>query len=525
LGNRIKSQLKETSKKMEKSVGNKKMRSSSFKLIISSWIDYIIPDKNERDPKFRNYLARLSSSGLLVAGILTIVGIILLMSIYMILGAKLMWIYKPGVSFPLPIVEKAIIFFIGIVCLILSRFHRDPQWGRLVIFILIITVCAASVWDDVVRGDISFSAAYLMLIMLVGVGAMPFRPWQVLMIGAIITISFYFLFRIFPIPEGLESAVPKANSFVVLIMATILSTIVTGAIYRSRVFLYRSRQKEIVLRKAVTEFASELNEINFKLRQTRDQLIQSKQMEALGNLVAGVAHEVNTPLGAINSNADTAQRALKIISSALESDDSLPWPEEKEEKVSRSLKTLSELHSSTVLAAGRIDKIIRALRGFACLDEAEFQTYDLHKGIDDTITLFTTNLEKQVEINRDFCVLPKISCNPGKLNQVFMNLLTNSVQAIEKKGVVTIRTHLEGEWVMIQFIDNGKGIPRQDLEHIFDPGFTSKGVGVGTGLGLSICYRILEDHGGSIDVSSEVDKGATFTIRLPVIMSDKIAEG
>lgn len=510
---------------MEKVVENKKRSPSSFKQIILSWIDYIIPDKNERDPRFRNYLGRLSSAGLLVAGILAIVGVVLLVSIYLLLGWKLAWINKPGVSDTLPMVDKIIILIIGVVCMALSRVHRGPQWGRMVIFILALTVCVAIVWDDVVRGDISFSAGYLTLVILGGAGAMPFRPWQILTLGAIITISFYSSFRFFPIPEGIEAVMPKANSFVVLTMATILSTIITGAIYRSRVFLYRARQQEILLRKAITEFASELNEINFKLHQTQDQLIQSKQMEALGNLVAGVAHEVNTPLGAISSNADTAQRALKVIISALESDDSLPWPEEKEEKVSRALKTLSELHGSTILAAGRIDKIVRALRGFACLDEAEFQTYDLHKGIDDTITLITTSLEKQVEINRDFCVLPKISCNPGKLNQVFMNLLTNSVQAIEKKGVVTIRTQLEGEWVVIQFIDNGKGIPSQDLKHIFNPGFTSKGVGVGTGLGLSICYRILDDHGGSIDVSSEMDKGATFTIRLPVTMSDKTTEG
>jgi signal transduction histidine kinase len=510
---------------MEKSAAHKKMSSSSFKQKFSSWIDYIIPDKNERDPKFRDYLARLSSAGMFVAGILVFVAIILLMIVYMILGAKVVWTYKPGVSFPLPMVEKVIILFIGVICLILSRLHRNPQWGRLMIFILVLAVCAAAVWDDVVRGDISFSAAYFVVIMLGGVGAMPFRPWQVLVLGAIITISFYFVCRFYPVPEGLESAVPKANSFVVLITTTILLTIITGAIYRSRAFMYRSRQKQIVLRKAVTEFASELNDINFKLRQTRDQLIQSKQMAALGNLVAGVAHEVNTPLGAINSNADTAQRALNIICSAVKSDDSLPWSKGKKEKVNKALKTLSELHDFTTLAASRINTIVKALRGFACLDEAEFQAYDLHKGIEDTITLFTTNLEKQVKIKRDFCALLKIPCNLGKLNQVFMNLLSNSVEAIEKRGVITIRTRLDGDCAVIQFIDNGRGIPRQDLDRIFDPGFTKKGVGVGTGLGLSICYRVLEDHGGSIDVSSEVGKGTTFTIRLPVTRFDKTAEG
>jgi signal transduction histidine kinase len=308
-------------------------------------------------------------------------------------------------------------------------------------------------------------------------------------------------------------------------MATILFTIITGAIYRNRLFLYRSRQQEILLRKSITEFASELNEINFKLRQTQDQLIQSKQMAALGNLVAGVAHEVNTPLGAIHSNADTAQRALNIISSVVESDESLPWSKEKEEKVNKSLKTLSELHNSTTLAASRINTIVTALRGFACLDVAEYQTVDVHQGIEDTITLFTANLEKKIKIKKDFGPLPEISCRLGKLNQVFMNLLSNAVQAIEKRGVITIRTRLEGDCVLIQFMDNGKGIPRQNLDRIFDPGFTSKGVGVGTGLGLSICYRVLEDHGGSIDVSSEEGKGSTFTIRLPVTRSETTGEG
>jgi signal transduction histidine kinase len=170
----------------------------------------------------------------------------------------------------------------------------------------------------------------------------------------------------------------------------------------------------------------------------------------------------------------------------------------------------------TALAAGRIDKIVTALRGFAGLDEAEYLTFDVHKGIEDTITLFTANLKKRVKIKRDFRLPQKIFCNPGQLNQVFMNLLTNAVQAIEKQGEVTIRTRLEKGWVLIHFIDNGKGITSQDLDRIFDPGFTTKGVGVGTGLGLSICYRILEDHGGLIDVYSEEGKGATFTIRLPL---------
>jgi hypothetical protein len=197
---------------MEKAIESRKKRPSSFKQIVSSWADYIIPDKNERDPEFRNYLGRLSRTGLLVAGILAIVGVVLLVSIYLLLGWKLAWINKPGVSNALPMVYTIIILIIGVVCMALSKVHRGPQWGRLVVFTLILIVCVTSVWEDVVRGDISFSAAYLMLFVLIGAGAMPFRPWQVLVLGAIITISFYSSLHFFPIPEGIEAVVPKANS-------------------------------------------------------------------------------------------------------------------------------------------------------------------------------------------------------------------------------------------------------------------------------------------------------------------------
>jgi len=289
--------------------------------------------------------------------------------------------------------------------------------------------------------------------------------------------------------------------------------------------LYKARQKEISLVQSVTDHANELEESNLRLRETQDQLIQSEKMASLGNLVAGVAHEINTPLGAINSNADTAQRVLKTVNSVIENDDSMPWSNEKEEKVNKAIKTLVDLNSLTTNATSRIDKIVKALRGFACLDEAEYQEFDLHKGIEDTITLLTFSPEMKVEIERDFAPFPETLCRPGHLNQVFMNLLTNAVEAIGKQGKITIRTLLESGWAVIQFIDTGKGIPSEDLNHIFDPGFTTKGVGVGTGLGLSICYRIIQEHKGSIDVQSEEGKGTTFTIRLPLTRLNAADEG
>jgi two-component system NtrC family sensor kinase len=496
------------------------------KLLASPLFTYFFPDKFEKDPEFRDYIDRLSRAGLLVAGLLAMGAIILNVGAYTLLfGRDLSWTYKSGEIPVVPLVYRAMIFFFGAIAFVLSRTRRGPRWGRPAVFLLIMAYCAVSTLEDIVSGDISLSAGYLIIGMLVGVGSMPFRPWQVFLLGVTIILSFHLSASHLPTLMRTESLLFKANYFVILTVATVLSTIITGAIYKSRYLLHRARQKQISLRQAVTDYAEELKETNIKLHETQDQLVQSREMAALGNLVAGVAHEVNTPLGAINSNADTAQRILKIISSTVENDDGMPWSDEKEAKVNQAIKVLADLNNSTNLAATRIDKIVTALRGFACLDEAEYQTFDLQKGIEHTITLLTFSPDMKVEIKKDFTSLPEISCRPGQLNQVFMNLLTNGVEAIGKKGKIIVRTRLKSEWVVIQFIDNGRGIPSQDLNHIFDPGFTTKGVGVGTGLGLSTCYRIVEDHGGSIDVQSEEGKGTTFTVRLPLTPSNVTNEG
>ena len=136
-------------------------------------------------------------------------------------------------------------------------------------------------------------------------------------------------------------------------------------------------------------------------------------------------------------------------------------------------------------------------------------------------TLVRHEIKHTAEVFKDYGDIPQINCHPNQINQVFMNLLVNSAQAIEGKGEIHIRTFRQGDIVNVQFSDTGKGIPPANLSRIFDPGFTTKGVGVGTGLGLSICFKIVQDHGGRIDVESEVGKGSTFTIRLPVTRSEQ----
>jgi PAS domain S-box-containing protein len=251
------------------------------------------------------------------------------------------------------------------------------------------------------------------------------------------------------------------------------------------------------------------------LRDSQAKLVQQEKMAALGKLVAGVAHEMNTPIGTINSNADTLGRSLKKLRDLL-TDEGCPESVREDRKVNQLLSMVEDIARINQIACERIVDIVGSLRNFARLDEAEQKMADLHEGLDSTLTLVHHELKNRIQVVKEYGDIPQIHCHPNKINQVFMNLLVNAAQAIEGEGVITIRTFREGDIVNVQFSDTGAGIRPENLSRIFDPGFTTKGVGVGTGLGLSIVFQIIHDHGGSIDVTSQIGKGSTFTLRLPV---------
>jgi signal transduction histidine kinase len=253
-----------------------------------------------------------------------------------------------------------------------------------------------------------------------------------------------------------------------------------------------------------------------ELKETQNQLVMREKMASLGNLVAGVAHEVNSPVGAVNSAADVSSRCISRMNSVLE--ESPLCEEVAENRPFQQAMTLLKENTRLIVTAGeRIATIVKSLRNFARLDEAEFQSADLHEGLDSTLTLVHHELKNRAEVIRDYGEIPLVECFPNQLNQVFMNLLVNAAQAIEGKGTVTIRTSADAEKVYVEIADTGKGISSEHLGRIFDPGFTTKGVGVGVGLGLSISYNIVQKHHGEIDVESEPGKGTSFTLSLPIL--------
>ncbi|MCC7536466.1 MAG: hypothetical protein IT379_09640 [Deltaproteobacteria bacterium] len=254
----------------------------------------------------------------------------------------------------------------------------------------------------------------------------------------------------------------------------------------------------------------ELSDKHDELLATQGQLIHSEKMAALGMLVAGIAHEINTPVGAIASTSDTLAAAQGKLRRSLEQQ---PGALEAE-GVGKTLAVMEQASGLLKMAAQRVTEIVTRLRSFARLDEAELKKADIHRGIEDTLAVVAHRLGN-VRVEKDYGDLPEIACYPGQLNQVVLNLLVNAQQAIGDRGTIVVKTRHENGRVIISVTDDGCGIAPDHLSRIFDPGFTTKGVKVGTGLGLSICDRIIKAHSGEITVTSELGRGTTFTVSIP----------
>ena len=326
---------------------------------------------------------------------------------------------------------------------------------------------------------------------------------------------------------SVESREPKPFSEHDESLASIVASQAASAIQNA--LLYRAgeeRRKELAeaheglrqlnetLEERVRTRTRELEQVNRDLRETQAHLVRSSTMASLGTLAAGIAHELNTPMGAIHSNADVERRAIRIIRGILR-DPSLAGKLGPQPRLERTLRIFDDINQMTLEAAERVTKIVQSLKNFARLDQPELEYVDLHQGMESLLTLMGPLIKDRIQVVKHYGDLPKVKCYASQINQVFANVLTNAVEAIEKSGIITIATRQEESDVVVQVADTGSGIRPEHLERIFDPGFTTKGVGVGTGLGLSITYRIIEDHRGSIHVESEPGKGTTVSLRLP----------
>jgi len=276
-----------------------------------------------------------------------------------------------------------------------------------------------------------------------------------------------------------------------------------------------------------------LAEQNRSLREAQSALVQSEKLASLGQLAAGVAHEINNPIAYVTNNLAVLRRdvpaAMEVLAIYRAAHERLAEvaPEvaavaarrEEEIDLPYILENLDRQFATSLEGLQRVRDIVRNLRDFARLDEADLKEADLNAGLLSTLEILHHELkQKEIRLTTRFGELPPVLCHPGKLNQVFLNLLVNAVQASEPGGAVEVRTAPEGPGagVIVEVEDRGAGILPEHLPRIFDPFFTTKPVGQGTGLGLSVSYGIVRDHGGTIQVESEPGRGSVFQVRLPV---------
>jgi len=270
-----------------------------------------------------------------------------------------------------------------------------------------------------------------------------------------------------------------------------------------------------------------------QLQDAQEQLLQSEKMASIGQLAAGVAHEINNPVGYINSNIGSLKHYITdlfdIITVYEMAENSISDPLVLETVTSAKHKAdlsfLKEDISSLIMESEegiqRVKQIVQDLKDFSHVDEAEWQWADLHHGIDSTLNIVWNEIKYKAEVIKEYGVIPEIECIPSQLNQVFLNLLVNAAHAIDDRGTITISTGIiDNTEVWVEISDTGSGIPEDKLNKIFEPFFTTKPVGTGTGLGLSLSFGIIEKHGGSMKVTSETGKGTTFRIVLPVEHTD-----
>ena len=266
-----------------------------------------------------------------------------------------------------------------------------------------------------------------------------------------------------------------------------------------------------------------------ELKASQLKILQQEKMASIGQLAAGVAHEINNPLAFISSNLGTLDkyinRLVNFIQTQSEVIESLKTEDavekikkkRKELKLDHVIKDVKELIEESVDGSERMKKIIHELNCFSRMDEEEYKEADINECIESAVSIVWPELKYKAILKKDYGALPLAKCHPHQINQVIVNLLINAVNSIEEQGEITIKTWDKDQSIWMAVSDTGRGISEKNLGKIFEPFFTTKNIGKGTGLGLSITYEIIQRHKGDITVKSEVGKGTTFTIRIPVL--------
>lgn len=269
------------------------------------------------------------------------------------------------------------------------------------------------------------------------------------------------------------------------------------------------------------DLEQEVQEQTNKIKKTQAMIVQQEKLAAIGQLSAGVAHEINNPIGFISSNLGTLRNYIGKLTRYIDSSSNGMCADALKElrntlKIDFIVDDINDLISESIEGTERVKEIVNNLKNFSTVGGTEAKESDINEGLENTIKVIWNELKYKAKVIKNYGKLPLVTCYIHQLNQVFMNLLSNAVQAIESNGEITIKTWQDRDTVCISIADSGQGIPEENINKLFEPFFTTKEVGKGTGLGLSISHDIIQQHHGEITVESKVGKGTTFTITLPV---------
>ena len=391
--------------------------------------------------------------------------------------------------------------YIAITAANLWYFSVSKRLGVVRFFQLLISLVLPFIFQWSL-GGFAPSGAVMLWAMTAILGALTFQEVR-------ITLRWFVGYLALTAASGVLDSVASGNATLAssatgtaLIVVNIIgvSTIVFG------LMIYFVRSNELAY--------EELERMNTALVESQAQVVQAEKMASIGSLTAGIAHEMNTPIGVINSNTDVSGRCIANIVKMLQNCKTIDELA-NDKQFQSSLEVLQNSNRVTLDSSARIIQLVNSLKSFTRLDEAAFQKADVHEGIDSALTLIQHEFEDRIDIVKEYGNIPRVSCYPGELNQVFMNLLKNAVEAIEGAGKITIRSFATNGTVHVQMEDTGVGLAPEQIQRIFDPGIKRKGTRVRAGWGLFASYKIVEKHNGEIKIQSEPGRGTTVTVALP----------
>ncbi len=466
---------------------------------------------------------------MLAVGVLGCVAIPAYLGFHAVAGFGFGFVYPPPPK-TLVMWDNLTILALSMACIGLTRTRFGPRWGRLIVASAFFVASIGIVLDDVAVQEVSSTAGYLCVLLLLAVAVMPYHLWHALVFGLAMVGVYFAGIWYLPAVLGEEAIGPGVGQSYFMIIVLILCTSISALLYNSRYEQYQARRKAEQLKEWLEKAYRSLEASLQRLTETQDQLIHSEKMASLGQLAAGIAHEMRNPLNFVNNFAELSIELADELHGEIEAN--------KDRKLADVADDLEEILADLKMNAARINEhgqrangIIRSMLEHARTQPGERRATDINALLEQYLALAYHGMRAgqpdfTVELEHDYDeAVGKVEVVPQEISRVFVNLLNNAFDAVHESAVringpyvptVRVSTRQLTGQVEIRVSDNGPGIPPEIREKIFEPFFTTKPTGSGTGLGLSLSYEIVvQGHQGQMTVESEGGEGATFIITLP----------